>query len=96
MNQMSKVTADGAQDAPAHRPRRRWSRRHGGIAVIALVVVLGGAWKLVDKPQAQAQAAQIATVGHAMDERLTELAVELVDDDPGGHGPSYVVEVACR
>ena len=93
MNQMSKVTADGAQDAPAHRPRRRWSRRHGGIAVIALVVVLGGAWKLVDKPQAQAQAAQIATVGIAAP---LQRAVTQWDDYVGRFAPSQTVEIRPR
>ena len=47
MNQMSKISTDGAQDAAARKPRRRWSRRQGGIAAIALVVALGGVWKLV-------------------------------------------------
>ncbi|EAT09693.1 efflux RND transporter periplasmic adaptor subunit [Sphingobium sp. 10 DY56-G10] len=93
MNQMSKIYTDGAQDAAARKPRRRWSRRQGGIAAIALVVALGGVWKLVDKPQAQAQAAQIATVGISAP---LQRAVTQWDEYVGRFAPSQTVDIRPR
>ncbi len=90
MNMISKVEAE-ANDTPALG--RHFNRRNGAIAAIALVVALGAGWKLVDQPQAQAQAAAIAAVGVA-----TPIVrpVTQWDDYIGRFAPSQTVDVRPR
>jgi len=93
MNQISKITAEGDYVEAGSPPRRRWSRRRSGIAAVALVVALGGAWKLLDKPEAQASAAPVATVGISAPLQRT---VTQWDDYVGRFAPSQTVEIRPR
>lgn len=71
----------------------RFSKRHGAIALIALVVAGGIGWKLIDRPQAQAASAPIATVGISAPLSRT---VTQWDDYVGRFAPSQTVEIRPR
>ena len=62
MNMLAPIHADTAHAVPPSK-RRGMSRRGGAMAAIALVLLAGAAWKWLDKPDAQASATPIATVG---------------------------------
>ena len=41
MNQFTKITADGNASDVHAPPGNRWSRKHGGIAAVALIALFG-------------------------------------------------------
>jgi RND family efflux transporter MFP subunit len=92
MNMLSKIDAD----ADVAAPTSRWlhlSKRQSGVAAIALVLALGGAWKLIDRPEAQAAATPLAAVAVAAP---LLRAVTQWDDYVGRFAPSQTVEVRPR
>ena len=93
MNQFTKITADrNASDVHAP-PGNRWSRKHGGIAAVALIALFGIGWKLVDRPSAQAAAAPLAAVGVSAP---LARSVTQWDDYVGRFAPSQTVEIRPR
>ncbi|HUD91912.1 efflux RND transporter periplasmic adaptor subunit [Sphingobium sp.] len=93
MNQHTKITADAEYSDAGAQPKRRWSRRHGGIAAIAAIAILGAGWKLLDQPQAQASAAPLAAVGVSAP---LARSVTQWDDYVGRFAPSQTVEIRPR
>lgn len=93
MNQLTKITADAEYSDDGAQPGRRWSRRHGGIAVIAAIAIVGAGWKLLDQPQAQASAAPLAAVGVSAP---LARSVTQWDDYVGRFAPSQTVEIRPR
>lgn len=91
MNMHAPIDADSRQ--PAASSRLRWRRGHGAIALIALVVAGGIGWKLVDRPQAQAAATPLVTVGIAAP---LSRPVTQWDDYVGRFAPSQTVEIRPR
>ncbi|AOF97894.1 efflux RND transporter periplasmic adaptor subunit [Sphingobium sp. RAC03] len=92
MNMLAPIHADTASEVSPSK-QRRLSRRGGAMAAIALVLVAGAAWKWLDKPDAQAAATPIATVGIS-----TPLAREVTqwDEYVGRFAPSQTVEIRPR
>jgi RND family efflux transporter MFP subunit len=94
MNMLTPIQSEAVAEDNGNLTRRRSiPKRHGAVAAIALVVVLGIGWKLVDRPQAVAAAPTIATVGIA-----APLAREVTqwDDYVGRFAPSQTVDVRPR
>lgn len=89
MNMLAPIDTDSRNATPITRRRRR----HGALALIALVVAGGVVWKLVDRPQAQAAAATIASVGVSAP---LQRAVTQWDDYVGRFAPSQSVEIRPR
>lgn len=89
MNMLAPIDTDSRNATPITRRRRR----HGAMALIALVVAGGVVWKLVDRPQAQAAAATIASVGVSAP---LQRAVTQWDDYVGRFAPSQSVEIRPR
>lgn len=89
MNMLTPIDTDSRNATPISR----WRRRHGAMALIALVVAGGVVWKLVDRPQAQAAAATIASVGVSAP---LQRAVTQWDDYVGRFAPSQSVEIRPR
>ena len=71
MNQHTKITADTEYSDAGIGPKRRWSRRHGGIAAVAVIALFGAGWKLLDQPQAQASASPLAASSSIPSRRST-------------------------
>ncbi len=71
----------------------RSRKRYGAVALIAVVVAGGIGWKLLDRPQAQAASAQIATVG--ISAPLSRMVTQW-DDYVGRFAPSQTVEIRPR
>lgn len=92
MNMITPIDAD-AGHAVSPSPLRRWRKRHGAIALIAVVIAGGVGWKLIDQPQAQAAAAPIATVGISAP---LSRSVTQWDDYVGRFAPSQTVEIRPR
>jgi multidrug efflux system membrane fusion protein len=93
MNMLTRIDVEGEAGGTAGKPRRGLSRRNGGIAAVALIVALGIGWKLVDRPQAEAAAPTLATVGVAAP--LARYVTQW-DDYVGRFAPSQTVEVRPR
>lgn len=89
MNMLAPIDTDSRNATPITRRRRR----HGAMALIALVVAGGVVWKLVDRPQAQAAAATIASVGVSAP---LQRAVTQWDDYVGRFAPGQSVEIRPR
>ena len=89
MNMLAPIDTDSRNATPITRRRRR----HGAMALIALVVAGGVVWKLVDRPQAQAAATTIASVGVSAP---LQRAVTQWDDYVGRFAPSQSVEIRPR
>lgn len=89
MNMLAPIDTDSRNATPITRRRRR----HGALALIALVVAGGVVWKLVDRPHAQAAAATIASVGVSAP---LQRAVTQWDDYVGRFAPSQSVEIRPR
>ena len=89
MNMLAPIDTDSRNATPITRRRRR----HGAMALIALVVAGGVVWKLVDRPQAQAAANTIASVGVSAP---LQRAVTQWDDYVGRFAPSQSVEIRPR
>lgn len=93
MNQHTKITADAEYSDAGIGPKRRWSRRHGGIAAVAVIALFGAGWKLLDQPQAQASASPLAAVGVSAP---LARSVTQWDDYVGRFAPSQTVEIRPR
>lgn len=93
MNMLTPIQTDQPADAAAHSRRLRLNGRGGAVAAIALVLVAGAAWKWLDRPEAQASAAPVATVGIAapLSRDVTQW-----DDYVGRFAPSQAVEIRPR
>ena len=91
MNMISPIDTDSGNAVSS--PLRRWRGRHGAVALIAIAVAGGIGWKLVDRPQALAASAPIATVGIAAP---LSRAVTQWDDYVGRFAPSQTVEIRPR
>ncbi|MDX3901076.1 MAG: efflux RND transporter periplasmic adaptor subunit [Sphingobium sp.] len=91
MNMLTPIQADQPTDAPTRR--LRLNKRSGAFAAIAIVLIAGAAWKWVDRPDAQAAAASIATVGVAapLSREVTQW-----DDYVGRFAPSQTVDIRPR
>ncbi|KKW91487.1 efflux RND transporter periplasmic adaptor subunit [Sphingobium chungbukense] len=80
-------------DTKSATPLARWRKRHVSLAAIALAIAGGVTWKLVDKPEAQAAATPLVTVGVAAP---LSRAVTQWDDYVGRFAPSQTVEIRPR
>ena len=80
-------------DARSATPLVRWRKRHVSLGVIALALIGGVTWKLLDRPEAQAAATPLVTVG--VSAPLTR-AVTQWDDYVGRFAPSQTVEIRPR
>lgn len=80
-------------DIRSATPLSRWRKRHVSLSVIALAVVGGISWKLIDRPAAQAAATPLVTVGVAAP---LSRAVTQWDDYVGRFAPSQTVEIRPR
>ena len=80
-------------DTRSATPLARWRKRHVSLGVIALAIVGGVAWKMVDRPEAQAAATPLVTVG--VSAPLTR-AVTQWDEYVGRFAPSQTVEIRPR
>ena len=84
-------------DADSHNavssPLLRGRKRHAAIAAIALVILGGIGWKLIDRPQAQAAPSALAVVGIATP---LSRAVTQWDDYVGRFAPSQTVDIRPR
>ncbi|EQB02237.1 secretion protein HylD [Sphingobium quisquiliarum P25] len=91
MNMHKSIDADSsnAVSSPLLRPRKR----HAAIAGIALVVLGGIGWKVIDRPQAQAAPSALAVVGVAAP---LSRAVTQWDDYVGRFAPSQTVDIRPR
>src|SRR5690242_3284682 len=93
MNAHVNLEADAAaaQSASAVR-QRRFTRRHGAIAAIALLMALGIGWKLIDRPvEAAAMPPAVVQTAHPLLRDVTQW-----DDYVGRFAPSQTVEVRPR
>ena len=91
MNMLAPIPTDsGHALSPSPISRRK---RQSGIALIAIVVLGGIGWKMLDRPQAQAAAAPIAAVGVSAP---LMRAVTQWDDYAGRFAPSQTVEIRPR
>ncbi|WP_336963034.1 efflux RND transporter periplasmic adaptor subunit [Sphingobium aquiterrae] len=94
MNMLARIETDtDGENAPAGRPLSRWRKRQTALAVIAIVLVGGVGWRLVDRPQAEAAVSPLATVGIAAP--LLSKVVQW-DDYVGRFAPSQTVDVRPR
>lgn len=91
MNMLAPIDRDTVTAVPI--PLSRWRKRHVSLGVIALAIVGGVTWKLVDKPTAQAAATPLVTVGVAAP---LSRAVTQWDDYAGRFAPSQTVEIRPR
>ena len=91
MNMHKPIDADSSNAVSS--PLLRGRKRHAAIAAIALVVLGGIGWKVLDRPQAQAAPATLAVVGVATP--LTR-AVTQWDDYVGRFAPSQTVDIRPR
>lgn len=91
MNMLAPIDRDTVTAVPS--PLSRSRKRHMSLGVIALAIVGGVTWKLVDKPTAQAAATPLVTVG--VSAPLTR-AVTQWDDYVGRFAPSQTVEIRPR
>ncbi|EZP70969.1 Secretion protein HylD [Sphingomonas paucimobilis] len=91
MNMHKSIDADSSNAVSS--PLLRARKRHAAIAAIALVVVGGIGWKLVDRPQAQAAPSALAVVGVAAP---LSRAVTQWDDYVGRFAPSQTVDIRPR
>lgn len=91
MNQFIKIDTDNITSETKDRPR--WSRRHGAVAAIALIAVLGIGWKVIDQPKAEASAAPLVAVGVSAP---LARSVTQWDDYVGRFAPSQTVEIRPR
>ncbi len=91
MNMLTPIQVDQTTDASARR--FRLNKRGGAVAAIALVLIGGAAWKWIDRPEAQAAATSIATVGVAapLSREVTQW-----DDYVGRFAPSQTVDIRPR
>ncbi|MEV4935241.1 efflux RND transporter periplasmic adaptor subunit [Sphingobium sp. LSP13-1-1.1] len=80
-------------DTRSASPLVRWRKRHVSLGVIALALVGGVTWKLLDRPEAQAAATPLVTVG--ISAPLTR-AVTQWDEYVGRFAPSQTVEIRPR
>jgi RND family efflux transporter MFP subunit len=80
-------------DTRAAIPLSRWRKRHASLAAIALILAGGVTWKLIDRPEAQAAATPLVTVGVAAP---LSRAVTQWDDYVGRFAPSQTVEIRPR
>ncbi|UZW57719.1 efflux RND transporter periplasmic adaptor subunit [Sphingobium sp. JS3065] len=80
-------------DTRSATPLSRWRKRHVSLGAIALAVVGGVGWKIVDRPQAQAAATPLVTVGIAAP---LSRAVTQWDDYVGRFAPSQTVDIRPR
>lgn len=80
-------------DTRSASPLVRWRKRHVSLGVIALTLVGGVTWKLLDRPEAQAAATPLVTVG--ISAPLTR-AVTQWDEYVGRFAPSQTVEIRPR
>ncbi|KEQ52050.1 efflux RND transporter periplasmic adaptor subunit [Sphingobium chlorophenolicum] len=80
-------------DTRSATPLSRWRKRHVSLGVIALVILGGVGWKIVDRPEAQAAATPLVTVGIAAP---LSRAVTQWDDYVGRFAPSQTVEIRPR
>jgi len=80
-------------DADQGVATRRWRPRHVAFGAIALLLIAGAGWKLIDRPQAVAAATPIATVGVSAP---LSRAVTQWDDYVGRFAPSQTVEIRPR
>ncbi|WP_176598219.1 MULTISPECIES: efflux RND transporter periplasmic adaptor subunit [Sphingobium] len=80
-------------DTRSATPLAPWRKRHVSLGVIALAIVGGVTWKLIDRPEAQAAATPLVTVG--VSAPLTR-AVTQWDDYVGRFAPSQTVEIRPR
>lgn len=89
MNMHTPIDVDTRSATPLARSRKR----HVSLGVIALAIVGGVTWKLIDRPEAQAAATPLVTVG--VSAPLTR-AVTQWDDYVGRFAPSQTVEIRPR
>ena len=80
-------------DTRSASPLVRWRKRHVSLGVIALALIGGVTWKLLDRPEAQAAATPLVTVG--ISAPLTR-AVTQWDEYVGRFAPSQTVEIRPR
>ena len=80
-------------DTRSASPLVRWRKRHVSLGVIALALVGGVTWKQLDRPEAQAAATPLVTVG--ISAPLTR-AVTQWDEYVGRFAPSQTVEIRPR
>src|SRR3546814_3062889 len=80
-------------DTRSATPLSRWRKRHVSLAAMALVILGGVGWKIVDRPEAQAAATPLVTVGIAAP---LSRAVTQWDDYVGRFAPSQTVEIRPR
>ena len=80
-------------DTRSASPLVRWRKRHVSLGVIALALVGDVTWKLLDRPEAQAAATPLVTVG--ISAPLTR-AVTQWDEYVGRFAPSQTVEIRPR
>lgn len=85
------IGADNDHRVPS--PPGALRKRYSAMAAIAVVLVGGIGWKLLDRPQAQAAAASIATVGISAP---LSRAVTQWDDYVGRFAPSQTVDIRPR
>jgi RND family efflux transporter MFP subunit len=94
MNMLTKITAESETATEADAPtRRRFSRRNGALLTIALVLVAGIGWKIIDRPKAEAQAMLPATVG--VSAPVARMVTQW-DDYVGRFAPSQTVDIRPR
>jgi membrane fusion protein, multidrug efflux system len=91
MNMHKPIDADSHEAVSSPLLRRR--KRHAAIAAIALVILGGIGWKLIDRPQAQAAPSTLAVVGVAAP---LSRAVTQWDDYVGRFAPSQTVDIRPR
>ncbi len=91
MNMHTPIGTDNDHEVAS--PPGRLRKKYGAVALIAIVVAGGVGWKLLDRPQAQAASAQIATVGISAP---LSRAVTQWDDYVGRFAPSQTVEIRPR
>lgn len=89
MNMHTPIDVDTRSATPLARSRKH----HVSLGMIALAIVGGVTWKIVDRPEAQAAAAPLVTVG--VSAPLTR-AVTQWDDYVGRFAPSQTVEIRPR
>ena len=80
-------------DTRSASPLVRWRKRHVSLGVIALALIGGVTWKLLDRPEAQAAATPLVTVG--ISAPLTRVVTQW-DEYVGRFAPSQTVEIRPR